>query len=279
MTLSAVVHPGATGAGVPGRPDDFFEAQRRERIRSRLLIGSIFVFLWLLANWPFWLTYSERACDPATPWVCEAHFGSTCARRCSPPSPSGVTSPSPTGGPSAGPSSGSPATGPQHAQLRNVVEEMALAAGISTPACYVVDDPALNAYAVSDGRRKGAVVVTTGLLAATDRRELQGVVAHEVAHIRNRDSSVILVAVMSVGLVVVLATIAWAIAHTSVQSQARAQSRSERESGLAGGIAFVTGLIAAHPLVPRRAHRPAPRGRAVPAPRVARRRLGGAVHA
>ena len=74
VTLSAVVHAGATGAGVPGRPADFFEAQRRERIRARLLIGSIFVFLWLLANWPFWLTYSERTCDPATPWVCEEHF-------------------------------------------------------------------------------------------------------------------------------------------------------------------------------------------------------------
>ena len=70
----------------------------------------------------------------------------------------------------------------------------------------------LNAFAVSDGNRHGAVIITTGLLAALDRRELTGVVAHEIGHIRNRDSRVILVAVLAVGAVVAVAAAATAIA-------------------------------------------------------------------
>jgi heat shock protein HtpX len=79
---------------------------------------------------------------------------------------------------------------------------MSIAAGISTPKCYILQDPSLNAYAVSG--RRGAVVVTSGLLAAVDRRQLQGVVAHEIAHIRNRDSNLIYVTILGLGLFVTL---------------------------------------------------------------------------
>jgi hypothetical protein len=61
VTISPAAHLGDVGAS-PRRPDGFFEAQRQERIRSRVLIGAIFLLLWLLANWPFWLAYRERTC-------------------------------------------------------------------------------------------------------------------------------------------------------------------------------------------------------------------------
>ncbi len=79
-----------------------------------------------------------------------------------------------------------PAT-PQQLQLANVVEEMAIAAGLPKPAVHVVPDPDLNAFATGHDRRHASIAVTDGLLAALDRDELQGVVAHEMAHIQNDD--------------------------------------------------------------------------------------------
>ena len=75
-----------------------------------------------------------------------------------------------------------------HPTLHNVVEEMSIAAGLGTvPKIYVVPDTAPNAFAVGGSLRHSSVVVTAGLLTTLDRDELQGVVAHEIAHIQNRD--------------------------------------------------------------------------------------------
>ncbi|HRJ26037.1 MAG TPA: M48 family metallopeptidase [Fimbriimonadaceae bacterium] len=80
-----------------------------------------------------------------------------------------------------------PAEGLQRQVLENVTEEMAIAAGIPMPQVYVIDDSALNAFATGRDPKSGVVVVTSGLLDRLDRDELQGVVAHEIAHIRNYD--------------------------------------------------------------------------------------------
>jgi len=79
-----------------------------------------------------------------------------------------------------------PATAEQ-VQLRNVVEEMAIAAGLPVPTIHVVPDRDLNAFATGHDARHANIAVTSGLLAALDRDELQGVVAHEMAHIQNED--------------------------------------------------------------------------------------------
>ena len=79
-----------------------------------------------------------------------------------------------------------PAT-PAQQQLVNVVEEMAIAAGLPKPTLWVVPDPDLNAFATGHDRRHASIAVTEGLLAALDRDELQGVVAHEMSHIQNDD--------------------------------------------------------------------------------------------
>jgi len=80
-----------------------------------------------------------------------------------------------------------PATGPEYAQLRNLVEGVSIAAGVPMPAVYVINDPAPNAFATGLKPSKASVTVTTGLLAKMSRGELEGVLAHEVAHISNGD--------------------------------------------------------------------------------------------
>jgi heat shock protein HtpX len=85
--------------------------------------------------------------------------------------------------------------------VNNVTEEMALAAGIPTPHVYVIDDPSPNAFATGRSPKTGVVAVTTGLLERLDREELQGVVAHEVAHIRNNDVRFMTTLAIVVGLI------------------------------------------------------------------------------
>ena len=76
---------------------------------------------------------------------------------------------------------------PAQLQLVNVAEEMAIAAGLPKPTVWVVPDQDLNAFATGHDPRHASIAVTEGLLAALDRDELQGVVAHEMAHIQNDD--------------------------------------------------------------------------------------------
>lgn len=100
-----------------------------------------------------------------------------------------------------------PATGPEYAQLRNLVEGVSIAAGIPAPAVYVINDPAPNAFATGLKPEKAAVAVTTGLMSRMSRRELEGVIAHEVAHIRNRDTSFMTLVVLTVGAIAVISTV------------------------------------------------------------------------
>ena len=91
-------------------------------------------------------------------------------------------------------------------QLVNVVEEMAIASAMPRPPrVYVVDDPAPNAFATGRNPENATVAVTTGLLTLLDRTELQGVVAHEIAHIRNRDVALMTTAGIMLGSIVLLA--------------------------------------------------------------------------
>lgn len=74
-----------------------------------------------------------------------------------------------------------------HPQLFNVVEEIAIAAGLPMPAVYVIDDTAPNAFATGRDPEHASVAITTGLMQKLNRDELQGVMAHELSHVGNRD--------------------------------------------------------------------------------------------
>jgi heat shock protein HtpX len=93
-----------------------------------------------------------------------------------------------------------------HPRLYNVVEEMKIASGLEkVPDIYIIDDPALNAFATGRDPNRASVAITSGLLQKLNRDELQGVIGHEISHIRNRD--VLLMAMCSIilGTIVLLA--------------------------------------------------------------------------
>ena len=93
-------------------------------------------------------------------------------------------------------------------QLFNVVEEMTLASGLpKMPDVYVIDDPSPNAFAAGRSPEKAAVAVTRGLLKSLNRDELQGVIAHEMAHVKNRDVQLMTYAGVLVGAIVILAEV------------------------------------------------------------------------
>lgn len=93
-----------------------------------------------------------------------------------------------------------------HPTLHNIVEEMCIASGLSTiPKIYIIDDPSPNAFAVGRDPEHASVAVTAGLLNRLNRDEVQGVIAHELAHIQNRDTLYVTLAAMMVGVVALMA--------------------------------------------------------------------------
>ena len=90
-------------------------------------------------------------------------------------------------------------------QLMNVVQEMAVAAGVPMPKVYVIDDTAPNAFATGRDPKHASVAITTGLLQKLDREELQGVLGHELSHVRNFDIRFALLVAVLVGSIALLA--------------------------------------------------------------------------
>lgn len=98
-----------------------------------------------------------------------------------------------------------PANKKQDFAFFTVAENLALAAQLPMPALYVIDDTAMNAFATGRDPQHAVIVATTGLLARLDRTELEGVVAHELSHVRNYDIRLGAVVSVLVGLIALLA--------------------------------------------------------------------------
>lgn len=92
-------------------------------------------------------------------------------------------------------------------QLHNVVEEVAIAAGLPMPRVAIVEDDAPNAFATGRDPDHAVIAFTTGLLEVMDREQLQGVTAHEMAHVGNRDTLVMAVAATTAGILAILSDI------------------------------------------------------------------------
>src|SRR3990167_1024226 len=88
--------------------------------------------------------------------------------------------------------------------VHNLVENLAITAGLPKPKLYLIDDPAPNAFATGRNKEHAAVAVTTGLLSMMERQELEGVLAHELSHVGNRDMLVSTVAVVLAGVIAIL---------------------------------------------------------------------------
>jgi heat shock protein HtpX len=124
---------------------------------------------------------------------------------------------------------------PRQHVLDNVVEEMAIAGGLPKPAVYVIPDSDPNAFATGSGPEKSSIAVTSGLLDALNREELQAVVSHEMAHVRNYDVRLMTVVAALVGSVLLISDwgrrgIGWG-----------GRRRSSRVGG--GGIFFLVFLV------------------------------------
>src|SRR3989344_665812 len=88
-----------------------------------------------------------------------------------------------------------------------VIENLSIAAGLPMPKLYVIEDPAPNAFATGRDPKHAVVCATTGLLSIMTRAELEGVIAHELSHVKNRDMLVMTVAVVLAGFLAIIADI------------------------------------------------------------------------
>lgn len=95
----------------------------------------------------------------------------------------------------------------RYLELHRILENLAITAGLPKPRLYVINDPAPNAFAAGRDPKNAVVAVTTGLLERLDRNELEGVLAHELSHIGNRDILVMTVAVVLAGVIAMVADI------------------------------------------------------------------------
>ena len=129
-------------------------------------------------------------------------------------------------------------------QLENVVDEMAIAAGLPRPRVYVVPDSDPNAFATGRGPERSSIAVTRGLLDTLDREELQGVVAHEMSHIKNLDIRVMTVVAALVGAIALLSDWARRGMTWGGGSRRRSDSRGSGGSGLIGIVLFAVWLAA-----------------------------------
>jgi heat shock protein HtpX len=130
-----------------------------------------------------------------------------------------------------------------HPRLFNVVEEMKIASGLEKmPEVYIIDDPALNAFATGRDANHASVAITSGLLQKLNRDELQGVIAHEIGHIRNRDVQLMTLLSVMLGSVVIISWYATRFLFLGGMSGGR---RSSSRGGGGGGqiIVLLIGII------------------------------------
>lgn len=132
-----------------------------------------------------------------------------------------------------------PADPEEFRMLHNVVEEVTIAAGIPKPKVYITPTPAPNAFATGRNPQNASLAVTTGLLEIMNRQELQGVIAHEISHIRNYDILLMTVVAAIGGLIILLRD----FFLRSLFLGGRRKSR--RSGGQAGWILLVVGIVLA----------------------------------
>lgn len=127
-----------------------------------------------------------------------------------------------------------------HPRLYNVVEEMKIASGLpKVPDIYIIDDPSLNAFAVGRDPSHASVAITSGLLDKLNRDELQGVMAHEISHVKNRDVLLMTFCSVLLGTIVILA---WFGSRMMLFGGMRG---SRRGSGGGGGLATLIVIVVA----------------------------------
>lgn len=127
-----------------------------------------------------------------------------------------------------------PATREQYFDLYTTVENLAITAGLPMPKVYIIPDPAPNAFATGRDKNHAVVAVTTGLLSMMSKTELEGVIAHEMSHIGNKDMLLSTVAVVLVGFISI-------ISDMLIRMTMFGGRRDDREGG--NGVFMIIGIV------------------------------------
>lgn len=125
------------------------------------------------------------------------------------------------------------ATKEEYAQLNNILEGLCLATGLPIPKLYIMEDSAMNAFATGRNPKHAVICVTTGLLNRMDKYEIEGVLAHELSHIRNYDILLSTITIVMVGFIVIISD---AFSRTMYR-------RSSDDDNKANAILMIIGLI------------------------------------
>jgi len=131
-----------------------------------------------------------------------------------------------------------PADREANLELYRIIENLAITAGLPMPKVYIIPDPAPNAFATGRDKEHASVAVTSGLLGMMDKNELQGVLAHELSHIGNRDILLSTVVVVLVGFIAIMAHI-----FTRSMWFGGGRRRGNDKGGEAGAIIMIVGVV------------------------------------
>jgi heat shock protein HtpX len=133
-----------------------------------------------------------------------------------------------------------PATRQEHFNFYTSTENLCMAAGLPMPKLYVIEDSAMNAFATGRDPKHAVVCATTGILARLDRTELEGVIAHELSHIKNYDIRLMSIVTVLVGIVTLLAD--WLLRMSWLGGN---RGRDRESNGQLGAILMIAGMALA----------------------------------
>lgn len=130
-------------------------------------------------------------------------------------------------------------------RIYNMVENLCIAGGMNMPKVYVVNDPQLNAFASGIDEKSYAVTLTTGIINRLDDAELEGVIGHELTHIRNRDTRLLITSIIFVGIVsTVLSLISNIVKNMFLYGGGyRSSNRNDKNKGAGIIIALIVGMV------------------------------------
>ena len=125
-----------------------------------------------------------------------------------------------------------------HPYVYRMIENLCITAGTPVPKVHIIDSPALNAFATGRDPKHASIALTTGIINTLENEELEGVIAHELSHIKNYDIRVMTIVVVLVGTIALISDMFFRMRFFGVGNR-----RSSNDSGKSGGIIMIIGIV------------------------------------